>query len=215
MRQEHGGEDGLPGRPLRRLLWKSVPRFVFESVMIVMSILLALGVSQCSEQVSREERARVALRNIHAEISSNAEALRRSVPYHKGMLSRLDLLLADSAEVLRREGMFGTLGRIASDGLQPPTLSSTAWEMATMTDAVARTDYSRLYSISRLYQLQRMGVEGTLPRLSALIFSTDTFRAEQDPLPSLRLLQLILNELLTQEQYLLERYEEALRANAR
>jgi hypothetical protein len=196
------------------VLSKSLPRFVFESVMIVFSILLALGVSQCSEQASRRERAQVALRNIHAEITTNAASLRRSVPYHRDMVKRLDALLADSAAVLRREGMVGTLGRIAPEGLQPPTLSSTAWEMATMTDAVARTDYSRLYAISRLYQLQRMGVEGTLPRLSELIFSPDAFRTEQDPLPSLRLLQLILNELLTQEEYLLERYGEVLRANA-
>ena len=115
-------------------------------------------------------------------------------------------LLADSAATLSSRGVFGTLGVIAPEGLQPPSLSSTAWDMAVLTDAVSRTDYTTVYELSRLYQLQRMGVESTVPRLGELIFSRETFRAGTDPLPTLSLLQLILNELVTQERYLLERY---------
>jgi hypothetical protein len=97
--------------------------------------------------------------------------------------------------------------------LQPPTLGSTAWGIATTTDAISRIDYAQVYVLSRLYQIQHMGVETTVPRLSELLLSRETFQTEQDPLPSLRLLQLILNELVTQEQFLLQRYTEVLGAN--
>jgi hypothetical protein len=129
------------------------------------------------------------------------------------MLARLDLLLADSASVLRSQGVIGTISRIAPEGLQPPTLGSTAWGIATTTDAISRIDYAQVYVLSRLYQIQHMGVETTVPRLSELLLSRETFQTEQDPLPSLRLLQLILNELVTQEQFLLQRYTEVLGAN--
>jgi hypothetical protein len=188
------------------VVWGSIPKLLFESVLIVFSILLALAVSECSERSNREERAEVALQNIHLEIGTNAAALRSAIPYHTGMLQRLDLLLADSAATLRSRGVFGTLNVIAPEGLQPPSLSTTAWDMAILTDAVSRTDYAKVCELSRLYQLQRMGVESTVPRLGELIFSRETFRAGTDPLPTLSLLQLILNELVTQERYLLERY---------
>lgn len=187
-------------------LWGSVPKLLFESMLIVFSILLALAVSEYSERNNRKERAEVALQNIHLEIGTNAAALRRTIPYHTAMLKRLDLSLADSVATLRSRGVFETLGEIAPQGLQPPSLSSTAWDMATMTDAVSRTDYAKVYELSRLYQLQKMGVESTVPRLGELIFSRETFHAEADPLPTLSLLQLILHELVTQEKYLLERY---------
>lgn len=192
-------------RPLTTLR-ASLPKLLFESLLIVFSILLALAVSQCSDRRSREERAEVALRNIRSEITTNAASLRQSVPYHREMLARLDVLLTDSVAEVRSQSMFETLAKIAPRGLQPPTLSSTAWDMAIMTDAVSRTDYTRVYALSRLYQLQKVGVEATVPRLGELIFSRESFRGAEDALPSLFLLQLILNELVTQEQYLLERY---------
>jgi hypothetical protein len=199
-------------RPLT-VLRTALPKLLFESVLIVFSILLALSVSECSERSNRQERAEVALDNIRAEIASNAASLRRIVPYHQQMLARLDLLLADSASVLRSQGVIGTISRIAPEGLQPPTLGSTAWGIATTTDAISRIDYAQVYVLSRLYQIQHMGVETTVPRLSELLLSRETFQTEQDPLPSLRLLQLILNELVTQEQFLLQRYTEVLGAN--
>ncbi len=199
-------------RPLT-VLRTALPKLLFESVLIVFSILLALSVSECSERSNRQERAEVALDNIRAEIASNAASLRRIVPYHQQMLARLDLLLADSASVLRSQGVIGTISRIAPEGLQPPTLGSTAWGIATTTDAISRIDYAQVYVLSRLYQIQHMGVETTVPRLSELLLSRETFQTEQDPLPSLRLLQLILNELVTQEQFLLLRYTEVLGAN--
>ncbi len=199
-------------RPLT-VLRTALPKLLFESVLIVFSILLALSVSECSERSNRQERAEVALDNIRAEIASNAASLRRIVPYHQQMLARLDLLLADSASVLRSQGVIGTISRIAPEGLQPPTLGSTAWGIATTTDAISRIDYAQVYVLSRLYQIQHMGVETTVPRLSELLLARETFQTEQDPLPSLRLLQLILNELVTQEQFLLQRYTEVLGAN--
>jgi hypothetical protein len=199
-------------RPLT-VLRTALPKLLFESVLIVFSILLALSVSECSERSNRQERAEVALDNIRAEIASNAASLRRIVPYHQQMLARLDLLLADSASVLRSQGVIGTISRIAPEGLQPPTLGSTAWGIATTTDAISRIDYAQVYVLSRLYQIQHMGVETTVPRLSELLLSRETFQTERDPLPSLRLLQLILNELVTQEQFLLQRYTEVLGAN--
>ncbi|MBA2571556.1 MAG: hypothetical protein H0V06_00820 [Gemmatimonadetes bacterium] len=195
------------------VLRTALPKLLFESVLIVFSILLALSVSECSERSNRQERAEVALDNIRAEIASNAASLRRIVPYHQQMLARLDLLLADSASVLRSQGVIGTISRIAPEGLQPPTLGSTAWGIATTTDAISRIDYAQVYVLSRLYQIQHMGVETTVPRLSELLLARETFQTEQDPLPSLRLLQLILNELVTQEQFLLQRYTEVLGAN--
>lgn len=198
-------------RPLT-VLRTALPKLLFESVLIVFSILLALSVSECSERSNRRERAEIALDNIRAEITSNAASLRRAVPYHQQMLARLDLLLTDSASVLRSQGVIGTLSRIAPEGLQPPTLGSTAWGIATTTDAISRIDYAQVYALSRLYQIQRMGVETTVPRLSELLLSRETFQTGQDPVPSLRLLQLILNELVTQEQFLLQHYTEVLGA---
>lgn len=58
-----------------------------------------------------------------------------------------------------------------------------------------------------------MGVETTVPRLSDILLTRETFHTEQNPLPSLRLLQLVLHELVTQEELLLQRYAEMLQSD--
>jgi hypothetical protein len=79
-------------KPRRRLLpeslRKALPKIALESFFIVLSILVALGVSEWNK--ARQERAqqREALRNIRNEISINKEVLEESMAYHRQVRSR-------------------------------------------------------------------------------------------------------------------------------
>ncbi|MDQ3388769.1 MAG: hypothetical protein M3483_04625 [Gemmatimonadota bacterium] len=189
----------------------SLPRLLAESGLIVLSILLALAVTEWNEGRNRAARADLALENIDGELTANMRALERVLPYHRESLRRLDVLLADSSRRSpQAENVFAVVAQVAPEGLKPPTLSSTAWDLARTTNSVGHLDFETLYPLSQVYDVQRTGVESTIPRLTGIVLSRESFDSTADPMPTLHMLQIMFNELTAQEAYLVEIYREML-----
>lgn len=68
-----GREESLPGDAQRRTkLWsKSGLRLAFESILIVLSVLLAFAVTSWGERRTERELASAALANFRSEIEGN------------------------------------------------------------------------------------------------------------------------------------------------
>ena len=88
-------------------------------------------------------------------------------------------------------------------------ISRTAWEALRSSNAFSSVDYDTMLALSELYALQEVGVESTLKRILEILSS----REAMEPGELRYTVQLLRNgfrELVSQEDYLLHKYEAAI-----
>src|SRR5262249_12130356 len=81
-----------------------IRRFLFESALIVFSILLALAVNQWVDKRKQRETTDRAVTAIRAEIAGNADRVRERLPYHRQL--EADLRRVDSLGIVHRYSDF-------------------------------------------------------------------------------------------------------------
>jgi hypothetical protein len=154
---------------VRRPAWWRRPAWLAEvavqSVMIVLSILLALWVDQWKQQRSERRLATASLVNFLQEVEQNQARLDDILPYHKGVRSVLSGL--EASHSVRTPADFQSA--VGVDGLRPPFLLATAWQTAVATGALTHIDYETVSALSLTYTLQdrfreegRSGMQGVL-----------------------------------------------------
>lgn len=117
-----------------------------ESVFVVGSILLALGVDEWSENRDFAELADQSLGIFEQEIVQNRDRVEDGLPYHQGIRQILAGMMATPPPVI-------DLRRIM-EGLEPPALQTTAWETALATGALTHMDFDIVRALSLTYTLQ-------------------------------------------------------------
>jgi hypothetical protein len=148
---------------MRKPAW--LAEVMVQSIMIVLSILLALWVDQWKQQRAEHQLARVSLSNFLHEVQQNQARLDDILPYHKGVRSMLKEL--ESEHTIRTPGDFES--KVGLDGLRPPFLLATAWQTAVATGALQHIDYETVSALSLTYTLQdrfreesRSGIQSVL-----------------------------------------------------
>jgi hypothetical protein len=119
-----------------------------ESVLVVGSILLALGLDEWNEDRGFQDLATRSLVNFEREIQQNRLRLEDATPFHVGLRDILANMDAGSAAVP------ATTIRNILEGFQPALLVSTAWETAVATGALGYMDYEVVAGLSLTYSLQ-------------------------------------------------------------
>lgn len=166
-------------------------RVSIESLLIVLSILLALAVDEWREGRSNEALARQSLQIFAREIEQNLAMMNDAVPYHMGLQQVVAEMAADADRVVDVQSIL--------EGLQPIILQNTAWETALATGAFRHMDVNTVSRLSRMYSMQQRFRDQTTvgrPELfvtdaltdaqqleqmeQALRYLTDVVRAEQD-----------------------------------
>jgi len=125
----------------KHLVVKTGP-ILLEMVMIVFSILLALGLESCHERSVKLELAETALTNIRAEIMLNRTAVDRVLPGHRALQAHLNEALA---KMDHGEPPDVTIN------FTPLNLVSSAWETASATQALVPVDFQKVQLLARLY----------------------------------------------------------------
>jgi hypothetical protein len=121
-----------------------------QSIMIVLSILLALWVDQWKQRRTEHELAIASLSNFLKEVQQNQARLDDILPYHKALASVLTALA--TSHVVRTPADFQSA--VGVDGLRPPFLLATAWQTAVATGALTKIDYETVSALSLTYTLQ-------------------------------------------------------------
>ena len=200
---EAGANDSRPQRLASTPEW--LLRVSVESLLIVLSILLALGVDEWRESRSYQELADQSLLIFAQELEQNFVKLDDVVPYHMGLHQVVAEMAADAERVVEVHTIV--------EGLQPTVLQNTAWETALATGAFRHIDVNTVSHLSRIYSMQQQFRDKTTlgrPELfvtnattpeqqleqmqHALMYLTDVVRAEQD---LLGVYQLALEEIPT------------------
>lgn len=134
-------------------------RLVVESVLIALSVLLALAVDSWREERRNAERAEQALVSFEAEIRRNLAAVEAVSPYHLKLKEDIGRLSAEGA--IRK---FEDLQKIEGfNGFRPNTLEETAWRTAVATGTLEHLDYKMAQTLSRLYTYQEYVVKHSDP----------------------------------------------------
>ena len=125
-----------------------LPRVMFESALITMSILLALGLDEWREVRESMETVEQALSNFVSEIRQNKARVDDAAPFNKGL-----------RDVLERRHLDGDIDSSAEfinivESYNPVVLQSTAWDTALATGSVANMEYNLVAALSLTYGLQ-------------------------------------------------------------
>ena len=125
-----------------------LPRVLFESALIVLSILVALGLDEWRENREDEETVQLALSNFVREIQQNQASVEDSAPFNQGLRS-----------VLRNRYQTNDIGSVDEfvnmvESYAPAVLQSTAWETALATGSLAKMEYDLVSALSLTYSLQ-------------------------------------------------------------
>jgi hypothetical protein len=125
-----------------------LPRVFFESALITMSILLALGLDEWREGRQDEETVEQALSNFVSEIRRNKARVDDAAPFNRG--------LRDVLDHRNRDGDISSSSEFIDiiESYNPVVLQSAAWETALATGSVAKMEYNLVSALSLTYGLQ-------------------------------------------------------------
>ena len=125
-----------------------LPQVTIESILIVVSILVALGLDSWREKRNDEEFVRTALSNFQIEIQRNQARIDDAAPFNQG----LRVVLSQHYAV----GDINTIDEFVSmvEIYSPAALQSTAWDTALATGSLAKMEYSLVSALSLTYSLQ-------------------------------------------------------------
>ncbi len=125
-----------------------LPRVLFESLLITVSILFALALDEWREDRQNAENSQKALSNFVSEIRQNKAAIDDAAPFNQGLRH----VLSKRQEVRNIESVTHFVNIIES--YNPAVLRSTAWDTALATGSLSKMDYSLVSALSLTYGLQ-------------------------------------------------------------
>jgi hypothetical protein len=211
-----------PTEPTRRVDagWRSwLPRVLVESVLVVFSVLLALGVDEWREKRELGRQVQDARAAFAQEIRGNRELLRgdRYHPYHRRMWAHYRELsdAAGARDSLRLDSLRKLTAARFGNGVWPTPFRSAVWRSLSQREVVGRMEPSELFLIADVYREQenvdawhdRMFTIWSEPRSDAdhpAYIRSDIYRTRS-----------YLADVVAGEERLMRRYDEALRLLSR
>ena len=124
----------------------NIQRLIFEFISFSFAVLIALLVDQWREDHNNDKLAEKAIYNIKQELQENKEAMDILIPSHKSILSQIDSIIG------RKEKNISTVDSIIS--IDVTLISSSAWEMAEITNAIFYLDFDDANKMAKVYNLQ-------------------------------------------------------------
>ena len=121
-------------------------RLAFEFISVSFAVLIALLVNQWREDHNNGKLAEKAIYNIRQELQENKEVMDILIPSHKSILSHIDSIIG------RKENYNSTVDSIIS--IDVALISSSAWEMAEITNAIFYLNFDDANKMAKVYNLQ-------------------------------------------------------------
>ena len=125
-----------------------LPRVLFESLLITVSILAALALDEWRDDRQDAENVQKSLSNFLSEIQQNKATIDDVAPFNKGLRH----VLSRRQEVRTIESVTQFVNMIES--YNSVVLRSTAWETALATGSLGKMDYNLVSALSLTYGLQ-------------------------------------------------------------
>ncbi|MDX1674546.1 MAG: hypothetical protein R3314_07130 [Longimicrobiales bacterium] len=210
MQTDEGQSAWEPGSPFREKVSRVfsgdwLPRIIVESMLIVVSILLALAVNEYERNREDVELATQALTAFEREIRQNRARLEDVGPYRRGLRDVI-VDMGASGALASSDEFQATIGL---EALRPAFLTSTVWETALTTGALPHIDFDLVNALSLTYSLQARLEEFSRTGMPEL--ARGGWVPPESMPGAIREVIVYLGELSRSESDLLAAYEEVLR----
>lgn len=140
-----------------------LPRVLFESALITVSILLALGLDEWREDRQDDETVELAMSNFLHELRQNRARVDDAAPFNRGLRDVLNQRYRDG-DITSTTEFIDIL-----ESYNTVVLQSTAWETALATGSVTIMDYNMVSALSLTYGLQNRYQQTTRDGLADLM----------------------------------------------
>ncbi|WPP51294.1 hypothetical protein [Catalinimonas niigatensis] len=194
---------------------KRISTIVFESVLIIFSVLLALFLSELRNIQKEEALKEKALLNIRSELANNQLILGDRLKTHIEIRDNVRDLLKSGITPIITDSLFsGELGFdifyfTSSGSIAPELLKDAAWNAAQNANIISTFPYEIILAVSNAYDSQNL-VEFRIIELVKFIL-TDRETLDKDQInKTLIILRDYFSELVANEEYLNIQYELAL-----
>jgi hypothetical protein len=125
-----------------------LPRALVESILIVLSILLALGLDEWQEEQEIAELIERSINNFTNEVRRNKSRIEDVSAYHQGV-----------EQLLNKRHLSGGMNNVdefrnVMDAMQPVVLTNSAWQTAVATGVLGRMDFELVSALTLTYNTQ-------------------------------------------------------------
>jgi hypothetical protein len=191
------------GKSLFQRIAEKLPELIFETVCIVISILLALWVGQLVDDAKERRLALKALVNFRQELQANQDFMEQALPLHLDYIRKLKAIQPpiQSWNDIDRQIRF--------TGLGPSSAYSTAWETAVATNALVQIDYDTVKTLSRVYLRQRY-VESVRQKFLDVFYAPTTYRSD-NAVGLVQSMHIMFLDLARVEENVIKDYKSALK----
>lgn len=189
-----------------------LPRAAVEAVLIVFAVVLGFIVNEWREDIAAQRASDIALDRIQQEMQGNLESMERVVGYHREVQQNIASVLAEIEGGDRQaEGVFfELLPELMPRGLNPPRLSSVAWDYAQTRGELDNVEYALIADIAEVYRLHADCPESVWRLIAERLYDDRGGLSEAPLRPRLMQLQLSFSELAAQETYVISEYQSVL-----
>jgi hypothetical protein len=181
-------------------------RFLFESLLIVLSVVLGFAVTQWRDSVAERRLAARAVADVLIEVQANLAQIEEQLARHQRMVDLLEPAMAelDAADpsVSGLEFYFSRVGPSPAGG----QLRQVAWDAAVSSGSLRLVDYEIAAVLSEIYVAQEELYDEFQYQTGAAIFVPDTFDPARRQAVA-RMLQGLTIEVTGRESLLKEVYE--------
>ncbi len=190
---------------------QNLVKFLFESVLIVFSVLFALFLNEYRGNLKENELKQQALEKVYNEIETNLKTVNEWLPYHEKVFNNLQRAFeSDSIKSALRKKKEISFWDLMPAGVTQSVINNAAWQAFKSSNVFSNVDFDTLLSLSKVYNIQKTGVETTIQSISETLMSRITFKKEELEI-SLLVLKNHFGELTAQERLLIKTYESCLK----
>lgn len=189
-----------------------LPRALFESALIVLSILLALAASQWVEAMNDARRLKEMRGFLIAEIRANRDDLStdRYLPRHQMLKDAFGRAGGTPDAVVTRQTAEPAIALLFNGGLSLPSVRDAVWTSVSASDLFELMKPEELFLLTRVYKAQeglegvnRIGYDVALGQLNILSNEGNAHR-------EVMRMTLYMEDLIHQERAVLALYDQAL-----
>ncbi len=204
--------ETAPQRPRRNLLRRWGPRALFESLLIIFSISLALAINAWINDQQAAARVREARAYFIEELQANrAQLLSDSIlPHHRRLHAALSAAPMDRP--LTREAAMPTLSVVFATGIHTSALRDVAWSTFSNDDLLAHMAPEQIFALNDAYEAQDRIKNLHESFYAVLAQLPGELTGGTDARGALMSLRLHLADIVVAEEYAVARIEAALTA---
>ncbi|MEM7361055.1 MAG: hypothetical protein AAF431_18330 [Pseudomonadota bacterium] len=182
--------------------WSKLSKVLFESGLIIFSVLLALTLSEWREQARLNEETDRAMQLIRMELSSNLGTLEKWNTNHRMILSNIEQTLEKNDFATSDIDQKALVRAQMPNGLTQSQLNTSAWDAIKQSQVSNALDIDIIFALSNLYTIQSQGISQTLKSILQTLNSRELYK-QTGKSETLLLLKGLFQELVSQEDYLI------------